>query len=171
MEIGFQPGDQLRLQNLHNPTVALTLSVRVYFNGYNSFTLDVEPDHSGIKILYDGDAFTSAEIATFDEWKRTGEAPPRHQINMAMTTNLSSIAELAKSDAMKMKREAFYRDRNGASTGVLAIESSETDADLQAVLDDADEESQHSQDSQDKQDDDEAPPHKRTRSRRFEELA
>lgn len=168
MEIGFQPGDQLRLQNLHNPTVALTLGVRVYFNGYNSFTLDVEPDHSGIKILYDGDAFTSAEIATFDEWKRTGEAPPRHQVNMAMTTNLSSIAELAKSDAMKLKREAFYRDRNGSSTAVLAIESSETDADLQAVLDDVDEESQHSQDKQD--DDEEAPRYKRTRSRRFEDL-
>ena len=102
-EIGFAAGDQERLNNLHNPVVAVVLKVRVYFNSYNSFTLDVEPDHSGIKILYDGDEFTAGEIATFEEWKKTGAAPPRFQINMAMASDLSATLEKANSDAMKAR--------------------------------------------------------------------
>ena len=131
-EIGFAPGDQLRLHNLHNPVVALILKARVYFNAYNSFTLDVEPDHSGIKILYDGDEFTASETATFEEWKKTGTAPPRFQINMAMASDLSATLEKANSDAMKARREEFYRKRGGAPDQ-LAIQSSD-DADADAFF-------------------------------------
>ena len=118
-EVGFQDNDQKRLHQLHNPVVAFVLRVRIYFNSYNSFTLDVEPDHSGIKILYDGEEFTSSEIATFDEWKRTGTAPPRFQINMAMASDLSAVGDLAKSDAMQARRDEFFRQRGGNET--LAI--------------------------------------------------
>jgi len=121
VEIGHQPGDQLRLQNLHNPIISTVIRARVFFNSYNSFTLDCEPDHSGIKILYDGAPFTQSEIATFEEWKRTGSAPPRHQINMAMASDLSNIADLAKSDAMKQRREEFYRQQNASNSGQLTI--------------------------------------------------
>jgi len=131
-EIGFAAGDQERLNNLHNPVVAVVLKVRVYFNGYNSFTLDVEPDHSGVKILYDGDEFTAGEIATFEEWKKTGAAPPRFQINMAMASDLSATLEKANSDAMKARREEFYRKRGGA-TDQLAIQANE-DADATAFF-------------------------------------
>ena len=131
-EIGFAAGDQERLNNLHNPVVAVVLKVRVYFNSYNSFTLDVEPDHSGIKILYDGDEFTAGEIATFEEWKKTGAAPPRFQINMAMASDLSATLEKANSDAMKARREEFYRKRGGA-TDQLAIQANE-DADATAFF-------------------------------------
>lgn len=137
-EIGMNPGDQKRLHDLHNPTVALILKARVYFNTYNSFTLDVEPDHSGIKILYDGDAFTSSEIATFEEWKRTGTAPPRFQINMAMASDLSSVSELAKSDTMQARREEFFRKRGGDNT--LALTSAEAATAFFASVDEDEEE-------------------------------
>ena len=121
VEIGHGPNDQMRLQSLHNPLVSAVIKARVFFNSYNSFTLDCEPDHSGIKILYDGEPFTQSEIATFDEWKRTGSAPPRHQINLAMASDLSNIANLAKSDAMKARRDEFYRMQAGNVSNQLVI--------------------------------------------------
>jgi len=133
-ELGFAPGDQARLQKLHNPVVALVLKARMYFNSYNSFTLDVEPDHSGIKILYDGDDFTPAEVATFEEWKKTGTAPPRFQINMAMASDLSATLEKANSEAMKARREEFYRKRGGAPDQLAIQATSTEDADADAFF-------------------------------------
>ena len=119
-EIGFSAGDQDRLHKLHNPVIALVVRARIYFNTYNSFTLDVEPDHSGIKILYDGNPFTASEIATFEEWKLTGNAPPRFQVNLAMASDLSQIGHLAKSEDMQARREEFFRKR-GTDPSALAI--------------------------------------------------
>ena len=153
-EIGFAAGDQERLHKLHNPVVALVLKARVYFNAYNSFTLDVEPDHSGIKILYDGDEFTASEIATFEEWKKTGAAPPRFQINMAMASDLSATLEKANSDAMKARREEFYRKRGGA-TDQLTIQAAE-DADATAFF--------ASVDADDTQDEDDEPSFKKRKA-------
>ena len=143
-EIGFAPGDQQRLQGLHNPTVAMVLRARIYFNTYNSFTLDVEPDHSGIKILYDGEPFTPSEIATFEEWKLTGAAPPRFQVNLAMASDLSSISELAHSESMQSRREEFYRKRGDTKPlAILPPITEESDAAaFFASVDDEDEESE-----------------------------
>ena len=137
-EIGFSDGDQARLQKLHNPIVAMVVRARIYFNTYNSFTLDVEPDHSGIKILHDGEAFTASEIATFEEWKLTGTAPPRYQVNIAMASDLSDIGDLAKSDVMQTRRDEFYRQR-GIEKSALAI-TNQTDADAAAFFASVDEE-------------------------------
>lgn len=111
-EIGFNPGDQARLSAISNPIVAITIKARIFWNSYNNLTLSLEPNHSGIKILYDGPPPTASDIATFEEWKLTGETPPRNQINMAMVSDLSNVIELSKSVAMQQRREEFYRKRN-----------------------------------------------------------
>jgi hypothetical protein len=137
-EVGFSAGEQDRLHKLHNPIVAMVVRARIYFNTYNSFTLDVEPDHSGVKILYDGDKFTESEIATFEEWKLTGAAPPRFQVNMAMASDLSQIGDLAKSSSMQTRREEFYRAR-GIDSSALAITDQSDAAAFFASVDQDDE--------------------------------
>lgn len=128
-EIGHNAGDQLRLHQLNHPLVALVLKVRIFFNTYNSFTLDCEPDHSGVKILYDGDDFTPSQVATFEEWKRTGAAPPRHQVNIAMTSDLSDVVALAASSDMTLRREAFYaaRKQEAPMLSLMGIAREEVD--------------------------------------------
>ena len=149
-EVGFAAGDQDRLQKLHNPIVAMVVRARIYFNTYNSFTLDVEPDHSGIKILYDGDKFTESEIATFEEWKLTGAAPPRYQVNMAMASDLSQIGDLAKSSSMQTRREEFYRARGIDSSALAITDQSDAEAFFASV--DQDEEQEQEEEEEEEED-------------------
>jgi hypothetical protein len=138
-EIGFLPGEQKRCNDFNNPVVAVNLIPKFFFNGYGSLTLSLEPDHDGVKILYDGDPFTASELATLEEWKRTGNPPSRFQVNIAMAADLSNISELAKSEAMQLRRDEFFRTRGG-DLKPLAI----CDAQAEALLASIDEEDRES---------------------------
>jgi hypothetical protein len=114
-EIGYGSGDQQKLHSLGKSILFAAIFHIKFYGTTNKSTLlhaGVDFDHSGIKILYRGDSPTPSEIATFKECERTGEGPPRNQVNLAVTADMTKVAELANSDAMKAERELFYAKRN-----------------------------------------------------------